>query len=53
MPDRRCAELRQQITTLQDGEYATAKSEVDRLRQELGQPPLPPLQTTLDEKTSQ
>lgn len=53
MPDRRCAELRQQITALQDGEYAAAKSEVDRLRQELGQPPLPPLQATLDEKTSQ
>ncbi|KAH0827114.1 hypothetical protein J3R83DRAFT_4802 [Lanmaoa asiatica] len=50
---RECAELRQQIASLQDGEYAAAKTEVDRLRQELGQPPLPPLQTTLDEKTSQ
>ncbi|KIJ69203.1 hypothetical protein HYDPIDRAFT_66526, partial [Hydnomerulius pinastri MD-312] len=49
----RCTELRQQIATLQDGEYAAAKADVDRLRGELGQPPLPPLQTTLDEKTSQ
>ncbi|KAI9571264.1 hypothetical protein HD554DRAFT_156052 [Boletus coccyginus] len=50
---RECVELRQQIAALQDGDYAAAKSEVDRLRQELGQPPLPPLQATLDEKTSQ
>ncbi|KAG9318748.1 hypothetical protein JVU11DRAFT_847 [Chiua virens] len=50
---RECAELRQQIGALQDGEYAAAKTEVDRLRQELGQPPLPPLQATLDEKTAQ
>ncbi|KAH7889489.1 hypothetical protein F5I97DRAFT_1844654 [Phlebopus sp. FC_14] len=50
---RECAELRQQIAALQDGEYAVAKADVDRLRAELGQPPLPPLQTTLDEKTSQ
>ncbi|KAF8559855.1 hypothetical protein OG21DRAFT_1390418, partial [Imleria badia] len=53
LSDRRCAELRQQIAALQDGEYAAAKTEVDRLRQELGQAPLPPLQATLDEKTSQ
>ncbi|KAI6127679.1 hypothetical protein EDD16DRAFT_1469115 [Pisolithus croceorrhizus] len=50
---RECAELRQQVIALQDGEYATAKRDVDRLRVELGQPPLPPLQATLDEKTSQ
>ncbi|KAF8136663.1 hypothetical protein EV363DRAFT_1320164 [Boletus edulis] len=50
---RECAELRQHVAVLQDGEYAAAKSEVDRLRQELGQAPLPPLQATLDEKTSQ
>ncbi|KAN0077021.1 hypothetical protein V8E55_010876 [Tylopilus felleus] len=49
---RECAELRQQIAVLQEGEYAAAKTEVDRLRQELGQPPLPLLQATLDEKTS-
>jgi uncharacterized protein YjcR len=50
---RECADLRQQIQTLQEGEYAIAKADVDRLRTELGQPPLPPLQTKLDEKTSQ
>lgn len=49
----RCADLRQQIQTLQDGEYTVAKRDVDRLRAELGQPALPPLQTKLDEKTSQ
>ncbi|KAL4077188.1 hypothetical protein V8B97DRAFT_1401939 [Scleroderma yunnanense] len=49
----RCAELRQQIAALQGGEYAIAKRDVDRLRAELGQPSLPPLQATLDEKTSQ
>lgn len=49
----RCAELRQQIAALQEGEYSIAKRDVDRLRAELGQPSLPPLQTTLDEKTSQ
>ena len=30
-----------------------SKQEVDRLRQELGQPPLPSLQATLEEKSSQ
>ncbi|KIM62043.1 hypothetical protein SCLCIDRAFT_1215380 [Scleroderma citrinum Foug A] len=50
---RECAELRQQIAALQEGEYSIAKRDVDRLRAELGQPSLPPLQTTLDEKTSQ
>jgi len=49
----RCAELRQQIAALQEGEYSLAKRDVDRLRAELGQPSLPPLQATLDEKTSQ
>lgn len=51
--ESRCADLRQQIQTLQEGEYAIAKADVDLLRAELGQPPLPPLQTKLDEKTSQ
>ncbi|KAI6045630.1 hypothetical protein EDC04DRAFT_2877049 [Pisolithus marmoratus] len=50
---RECAELRQQVVALQEGEYAVAKRDVDRLRVELGQTPLPPLQATLDEKTSQ
>lgn len=41
------------IAALTEGEYAVSKQEVDRLRQELGQPPLPSLQSTLDEKSSQ
>ncbi|EGN95722.1 hypothetical protein SERLA73DRAFT_142623 [Serpula lacrymans var. lacrymans S7.3] len=50
---RECTEIRNKIATLEEGEYAVAKQDVDRLRQELGQPPLPPLQATLDEKSSQ
>jgi hypothetical protein len=50
---RRCAELRVKINTLTDGEYALSKADVDRLREELGQAPLPSLQATLDEKASQ
>ena len=34
-------------------EYANAKREVDAIRAELGQAPLPTLQNTIDEKTSQ
>ena len=49
----RCHELRTKMNQLSDGEYAIAKSDVDRLRQELGQPPMPSLQSTLDEKASQ
>jgi hypothetical protein len=49
----RCNDLRAKITQLTDGEYAIAKNDVDRLRQELGQPPLPSLQNTLDGKASQ
>jgi hypothetical protein len=49
----RCDDIRNKITQLSEGDYAIAKSDVDRLRQELGQPPLPTLQSTLDEKTSQ
>ncbi|KNZ76266.1 hypothetical protein J132_11136 [Termitomyces sp. J132] len=48
-----CGEIRNKMTALTDGEYAIAKSDVDRLRQELGQPPLPSLQSILDEKTNQ
>lgn len=51
--DRECAALRVKITSLTEGEYAIAKQDVDRLRQELGQPPIPSLQNTLDEKSSQ
>lgn len=49
----RCNDLRAKITQLTDGEYAIAKNDVDRLRQELGQPPLPSLQNALDDKASQ
>ncbi|KAG5720798.1 hypothetical protein E4T56_gene4176 [Termitomyces sp. T112] len=50
--ERECGEIRNKMTALTDGEYAIAKSDVDRLRQELGQPPLPSLQSILDEKTN-
>ncbi|KAG6829876.1 hypothetical protein H0H92_003221 [Tricholoma furcatifolium] len=49
----KCHEIRTKMNFLTEGEYAVAKSDVDRLRQELGQPPLPSLQSVLDEKTSQ
>ncbi|KAF8904656.1 hypothetical protein CPB85DRAFT_1376900 [Mucidula mucida] len=51
--DRECSEIRQRIAQISEGEYADAKRDVDRLRQELGHPPLPSLQNTLDEKSSQ
>lgn len=51
--DNECNDLRTKITQLTDGEYAIAKRDVDRLRQELGQLPLPSLQETLEEKTAQ
>jgi hypothetical protein len=49
----RCADLRARIQQITDGEYATAKRDVDSLRAELGQPPLPGLQATLEEKSQQ
>ena len=49
----RCADLRARIQQITDGEYATAKRDVDALRAELGQPPLPGLQATLEEKSQQ
>jgi hypothetical protein len=49
----RCHELRTKMNQLTEGEYAVAKNDVDKLRQELGQPPLPSLQSTLDEKAAQ
>ena len=52
-PFIRCHELQSKITQLSDGEYAIAKNDVDRLRQELGQAPLPSLQQTLEERTTQ
>lgn len=41
------------MNNLTEGEYTVAKNDVDRLRRELGQPPLPSLQSILDEKTNQ
>lgn len=49
----RCAELRARIQQITEGEYATAKRDVDALRAEIGQPPLPGLQATLEEKSQQ
>ncbi|KAA1469238.1 hypothetical protein DENSPDRAFT_834812 [Dentipellis sp. KUC8613] len=48
-----CADLRTRIQQITDGEYALAKRDVDALRAELGQPPLPSLQATLEEKSQQ
>jgi len=46
----RCSDLRLKIQTITDGEYAIAKRDVEQLRIELGQPPLPNLQETLEER---
>ena len=46
----RCSDLRLKIQTITDGEYAIAKRDVEQLRAELGQPPLPNLQETLEER---
>ncbi|KAJ7879026.1 hypothetical protein B0H14DRAFT_3082972 [Mycena olivaceomarginata] len=46
--DRERALLKAKIAQLSEGEYRAAKTDVDRLRAELGQPPLPTLQETLD-----
>ncbi|PFH48485.1 hypothetical protein AMATHDRAFT_81757 [Amanita thiersii Skay4041] len=50
---KECDELRQKIDQLTEGDYAAAKKDVDRLRQELGQSPLPSLHATLEEKKVQ
>jgi hypothetical protein len=49
----RVGELQGKIKALSEGEYAVAKQDVDRLRKELGQPPLPSLQATIEEKSAQ
>ncbi|KAJ2923224.1 hypothetical protein H1R20_g13871, partial [Candolleomyces eurysporus] len=51
--EQECLDLQTKITQLSDGEYAIAKNDVDRLRQELGQPSLPSLQQTLEDRTAQ
>ncbi|KAI0771063.1 hypothetical protein BD413DRAFT_73723 [Trametes elegans] len=51
--NKEVGELQHKIKTISEGEYAVAKQDVDRLRQELGQGPLPSLQTTLEEKSAE
>ncbi|KAF8065321.1 hypothetical protein FPV67DRAFT_178613 [Lyophyllum atratum] len=51
--ERECHEIRTKMNQLTEGEYAVSKNDVDRLRQELGQPALPSIQSTLDEKSNQ
>ncbi|KAI9069664.1 hypothetical protein FKP32DRAFT_1616892 [Trametes sanguinea] len=51
--NKEVSELQHKIKTISEGDYASAKNDVDRLRQELGQPPLPSLQTTLEEKSAE
>ncbi|KAJ7739551.1 hypothetical protein B0H16DRAFT_1324868 [Mycena metata] len=48
--ERERAALRAKISALSEAEYKVAKADVDRLRADLGQPPLPSLQETLDGK---
>jgi len=48
----RCEELRVKIQGITDSDYSASKREVDRLRQELGQEPLPNLQHMLEEKSA-
>ncbi|TDL24894.1 hypothetical protein BD410DRAFT_785619 [Rickenella mellea] len=50
--NKECSDLRSKIQAITDGDYAVAKREVDALRGELGQAPLPSLQATLDEKSA-
>ena len=50
---RRVNDLQTKIKSITDGEYTVAKQDVDRLRQELGQLPLPSLQSTLEEKSAE
>ncbi|KAF7332542.1 hypothetical protein MKEN_00136800 [Mycena kentingensis (nom. inval.)] len=45
--EREQTQLREKITSLSEREYAEAKAQVDVLRRDLGQPPLPSLQETL------
>lgn len=47
-----CMNLRNKIQIITDGEYAEARRMVDALRTELGQPPAPSLQQSLEEKNA-
>lgn len=51
--NKEVTDLQTKIRTITEGEYTVAKQDVDRLRQELGQPALPSLQTTLEEKSAE
>ncbi|KAI0807988.1 hypothetical protein C8Q74DRAFT_1190212 [Fomes fomentarius] len=51
--NKEVTDLRSKIQNITDGEYAVAKQDVDRLRHELGQGPLPSLQSTLEEKSAE
>ncbi|KAM5530299.1 hypothetical protein V8D89_009769 [Ganoderma adspersum] len=46
-------DLQTKIRSITEGEYTVAKQDVDRLRHELGQLPLPSLQSTLEEKSAE
>ncbi|KAF8496319.1 hypothetical protein JB92DRAFT_2796061, partial [Gautieria morchelliformis] len=50
--NKECEDLRSKIKGITDGEYMISKCEVDKLRRELGQEPLPSLQNMLDEKSA-
>ncbi|KAF9532815.1 hypothetical protein CPB83DRAFT_758687 [Crepidotus variabilis] len=50
---KECNDTRSKIEQLTNGDYAVAKTDVDKLRAELGQPPMPSLQETLEERKSQ
>ncbi|KAL0572467.1 hypothetical protein V5O48_009490 [Marasmius crinis-equi] len=51
--EKECSDLRSQISKLSEGDYVLAKRQVDQLRKDLGQSPLPSLQSMLDEKSAQ
>ncbi|KAE9388331.1 hypothetical protein BT96DRAFT_785310, partial [Gymnopus androsaceus JB14] len=48
----RCSNLCNQILTFSEGDYASAKANVNHLCAELGYPPLPLLQSMLDKKAA-
>ncbi|CAE6439568.1 unnamed protein product [Rhizoctonia solani] len=47
---REVNEFKNKIKCITEGEYGDAKKEVEKIRKELGMPPLPSLQVTLEEK---